>query len=86
MRAPCCEREGLNRGQWMPEEDKILVDYIEKHGHGNWRALPKQAGEFVHVQFQREQVRVQFQKHKSFAYFFSVRGRIKILIIFSVMN
>ncbi|KAG6475611.1 transcription factor MYB30-like [Zingiber officinale] len=44
VRAPCCEREGLNRGQWMPEEDKILVDHIEKYGHGNWRALPKQAG------------------------------------------
>ncbi|XP_074568385.1 transcription factor MYB30-like [Curcuma longa] len=44
VRAPCCEKEGLNRGQWMPEEDKILVDYIGKHGHGNWRALPKQAG------------------------------------------
>ncbi|XP_042436210.1 transcription factor MYB4-like [Zingiber officinale] len=44
VRAPSCEKEGLNRSQWMPEEDKILMDYIKKHGHGNWRALPKQAG------------------------------------------
>eukprot|EP01018_Ginkgo_biloba_P030533 Gb_39852 [translate_table: standard] len=35
---------GLKKGPWTPEEDKILIDYIKKHGHGNWRALPKQAG------------------------------------------
>ncbi|XP_058079514.1 uncharacterized protein LOC131227722 [Magnolia sinica] len=30
-------------GPWTPEEDQRLVDYIEKHGHGSWRALPKLA-------------------------------------------
>ncbi|KAI4369693.1 hypothetical protein MLD38_018107 [Melastoma candidum] len=43
-RAPCCEKMGLKRGPWTPDEDKILVAHIEKHGHGNWRALPKLAG------------------------------------------
>ncbi|KAF3775716.1 Transcription factor [Nymphaea thermarum] len=43
-RAPCCEKEGLKRGPWTPEEDKKLVDYIQKHGKGNWRTLPKNAG------------------------------------------
>ncbi|KAJ3682340.1 hypothetical protein LUZ60_014913 [Juncus effusus] len=43
-RAPCCEKVGLKKGPWSPEEDGTLVSYIEKHGHGNWRALPKQAG------------------------------------------
>ncbi|KAH7522091.1 transcription factor MYB4 [Ziziphus jujuba] len=44
VRAPCCEKMGLKKGPWTPEEDQILISYIEKYGHGNWRALPKQAG------------------------------------------
>lgn len=43
-RAPCCEKAGLKRGPWTREEDQVLVSYIQKHGHDNWRALPKQAG------------------------------------------
>ncbi|CAN6287972.1 unnamed protein product [Urochloa humidicola] len=43
-RAPCCEKEGLRRGAWSPEEDQRLVAYIRQHGHPNWRALPRQAG------------------------------------------
>ncbi|XP_073001907.1 myb-related protein Zm1-like [Typha latifolia] len=43
-RAPCCEKVGLNKGSWTPEEDIRLITYIRKHGHGNWRALPKKAG------------------------------------------
>ncbi|KAJ0248995.1 Transcription factor MYB15 [Hirschfeldia incana] len=43
-RAPCCEKMGLKRGPWTPEEDQILISFIHKHGHSNWRALPKQAG------------------------------------------
>ncbi|PNX89034.1 MYB-related protein MYB 4-like, partial [Trifolium pratense] len=35
---------GLKRGPWSLEEDQILTSYIQKHGHGNWRALPKLAG------------------------------------------
>ncbi|PSR86421.1 Myb-related protein like [Actinidia chinensis var. chinensis] len=44
VRAPCCEKMGVKRGPWTPEEDKILINYISHYGHGNWRALPKQAG------------------------------------------
>lgn len=44
VRAPCCEKMGLKKGPWTPEEDQILMSYIQKHGHGNWRALPKLAG------------------------------------------
>ncbi|KAL0456987.1 UNVERIFIED_CONTAM: Transcription factor [Sesamum latifolium] len=44
VRGPCCEKMGLKKGPWSPEEDQILVSYIQQHGHGNWRALPKQAG------------------------------------------
>lgn len=43
-RSPCCDENGLKKGPWTPEEDQILVDYIDKHGHGSWRALPKLAG------------------------------------------
>ncbi|XP_057469799.1 transcription factor MYB30-like [Actinidia eriantha] len=44
VRAPCCEKMGLKKGPWTQEEDKILISYIQQHGHSNWRALPKQAG------------------------------------------
>ncbi|KAB2009525.1 hypothetical protein E1A91_D10G176900v1 [Gossypium mustelinum] len=44
VRAPCCDKMGLKKGPWTHEEDQILISYIQKHGHENWRALPKQAG------------------------------------------
>ncbi|KAF0911715.1 hypothetical protein E2562_011713 [Oryza meyeriana var. granulata] len=44
-RSPCCEQDAdVKKGPWTPEEDKLLVDYIHKHGHGSWRRLPKNAG------------------------------------------
>nr|XP_025703597.1 transcription factor MYB111-like [Arachis hypogaea] len=43
-RAPCCEKVGLKRGRWTAEEDRILTQYIEEHGEGSWRSLPKNAG------------------------------------------
>ncbi|KAL8138935.1 hypothetical protein V2J09_004936 [Rumex salicifolius] len=43
-RAPCCEKMGMKKGPWTLQEDQILVSYIQRFGHGNWRALPKQAG------------------------------------------
>ncbi|XP_034891825.1 transcription factor MYB93 [Populus alba] len=43
-RSPCCDESGLKKGPWTPEEDQKLVKYIQKHGHGSWRALPKLAG------------------------------------------
>ncbi|CAM8925565.1 unnamed protein product [Rhodiola kirilowii] len=44
VRAPCCEKMGLKRGPWTAEEDQVLINFISLYGHGNWRALPKQAG------------------------------------------
>nr|CAB3447360.1 unnamed protein product [Digitaria exilis] len=47
-RAPCCDRsKGLKKGPWTPEEDKLLVDYIQTNGHGSWRLLPKLAGQEI---------------------------------------
>lgn len=43
-RSPCCEKNGLKKGPWTPEEDHKLITYIQKHGHGSWRTLPKNAG------------------------------------------
>lgn len=43
-RAPCCDKNGLKKGPWTPEEDQKLIDYIQKNGYGNWRTLPKNAG------------------------------------------
>lgn len=43
-RSPCCDENGLKKGPWTPEEDQKLMEYIQKHGHGSWRALPKLAG------------------------------------------
>ncbi|KAJ7962362.1 MYB transcription factor [Quillaja saponaria] len=44
-RTPCCDKKGLKKGPWTPEEDELLVNYIKKNGgHGSWRSLPKLAG------------------------------------------
>ncbi|XP_073036780.1 transcription factor MYB1-like isoform X1 [Primulina eburnea] len=43
-RSPFCSKEGLNKGAWTAMEDKILTDYVKKHGQGKWRKLPKKAG------------------------------------------
>ncbi|XP_071705927.1 transcription factor MYB16 [Rutidosis leptorrhynchoides] len=43
-RSPCCEKVGIKKGPWTPEEDKKLLAYIQEHGHGSWRLLPSKAG------------------------------------------
>ncbi|CAK7333667.1 unnamed protein product [Dovyalis caffra] len=43
-KSPVQDESGLKKGPWTPEEDERLIDYIHKHGHGSWRALPKLAG------------------------------------------
>jgi myb proto-oncogene protein len=45
-RGPCCDQDGVKKGPWTPEEDQLLVQYIQKHGLGCWRSLPKNAGFF----------------------------------------
>nr|XP_043605890.1 transcription factor MYB39-like [Erigeron canadensis] len=47
VRPPCCSESTsseLKKGPWTPEEDALLVRYIQEHGHDSWRALPKRAG------------------------------------------
>ncbi|GAB4852697.1 hypothetical protein Ancab_016911 [Ancistrocladus abbreviatus] len=44
-RAPCCDKATVKRGQWSPQEDTLLRNYIQTHGTGgNWIALPRKAG------------------------------------------
>ncbi|KAG2313791.1 hypothetical protein Bca4012_064417 [Brassica carinata] len=43
-RAPCCDKSKVKRGPWSPKEDLTLITFIQKHGHHNWRSLPKLAG------------------------------------------
>ncbi|KAL4569901.1 hypothetical protein LXL04_025548 [Taraxacum kok-saghyz] len=43
-RSPCCDKTGLKKGPWTPEEDLKLTQYIQIHGPGNWRTLPKNSG------------------------------------------
>jgi myb proto-oncogene protein len=42
--SPFQDESALKKGPWTPEEDQKLIDYIQKHGHGSWRALPMLAG------------------------------------------
>ncbi|CAK9867743.1 unnamed protein product [Sphagnum jensenii] len=43
-RKPCCDKVGLKKGPWTAEEDDKLVSFINTHGLGCWRAVPKLAG------------------------------------------
>ncbi|XP_073036380.1 myb-related protein 306-like [Primulina eburnea] len=43
-RPPCCDKIGVKKGPWTPEEDIILVSYVQEHGPGNWRAVPTNTG------------------------------------------
>ncbi|XP_006352640.1 myb-related protein Zm1-like [Solanum tuberosum] len=43
-RTACCDKSKVKKGPWTTSEDLKLISFIQKHGHGNWRALPKQAG------------------------------------------
>ncbi|CAJ2654971.1 unnamed protein product [Trifolium pratense] len=44
VRAPYFDENGTKKGAWSMEEDQRLIAYIERHGHPNWRQLPKVAG------------------------------------------
>lgn len=36
----------LKKGPWTSTEDAILVEYVKKHGEGNWNAVQKHSGLF----------------------------------------
>jgi hypothetical protein len=44
VRTPCCDKTGLKKGAWTPEEDRKLMAYVTRYGCWNWRQLPKFAG------------------------------------------
>ncbi|KAK1319783.1 Transcription factor GAMYB [Acorus calamus] len=43
-----CGRGGggvsLKKGPWTSAEDAVLVEYVQKHGEGNWNAVQKHSG------------------------------------------
>nr|CAD1817374.1 unnamed protein product [Ananas comosus var. bracteatus] len=44
-----CSNEGpvvvaLRKGPWTAEEDRILTEYVTKHGEGNWNVVQKNSG------------------------------------------
>ncbi|KAK7369570.1 hypothetical protein VNO80_11611 [Phaseolus coccineus] len=43
-RTPCCQKQHIFKGAWSKEEDQLLINYVNCHGEGNWRCLPKAAG------------------------------------------
>ncbi|CAH9088846.1 unnamed protein product [Cuscuta epithymum] len=43
-RPPCCDKQGVKKGPWTPEEDIMLVSYVQEHGPGNWRSVPSNTG------------------------------------------
>jgi hypothetical protein len=51
-RPPCCEKIGVKKGPWTPEEDIILVSFIQEHGPGNWRSVPNKTGKNNSLQFE----------------------------------
>ena len=48
-RASYCNKNGLKKGPWTLEEDQKLVNYIQVHGLGKWRNLPKNVGMFFYI-------------------------------------
>ncbi|KAF5458415.1 hypothetical protein F2P56_022442 [Juglans regia] len=44
VRTPRCDKNGLKKGTWTPEEDTKLISYVTRYGCWNWRQLPRFAG------------------------------------------
>jgi len=38
------EEVALKKGPWTTAEDAVLIDYVTKHGEGNWNAVQKNTG------------------------------------------
>ncbi|KAF2292221.1 hypothetical protein GH714_017185 [Hevea brasiliensis] len=36
--------QGLKKGPWTAAEDAILIEYVKKHGEGNWNSVQKNSG------------------------------------------
>ncbi|KAK4286207.1 hypothetical protein QN277_002796 [Acacia crassicarpa] len=44
VRSPFYDKNGVKKGAWSREEDEKLRAFVLRHGHTNWRQLPKLAG------------------------------------------
>ncbi|XP_065875670.1 transcription factor MYB101 [Euphorbia lathyris] len=40
----CVNIQGLKKGPWTAAEDAILMEYVRKHGEGNWNSVQKNSG------------------------------------------
>lgn len=38
------EWSGMKKGPWTAAEDAILMEYVKKHGEGNWNTVQKNSG------------------------------------------
>jgi len=38
------EEVALKKGPWTAAEDAVLIDYVTKHGEGNWNAVQRNTG------------------------------------------
>lgn len=47
VKTPSVDKNGIKKGLWSEEEDYVLKTFVERHGHKNWRQLPKYAGEII---------------------------------------
>lgn len=36
--------QGMKKGPWTATEDAILIDYVKRHGEGNWNSVQKNSG------------------------------------------
>ncbi|KAJ4821891.1 hypothetical protein Tsubulata_046212, partial [Turnera subulata] len=36
--------QGLKKGPWTAAEDAILIEYVKRHGEGNWNSVQKNSG------------------------------------------
>ena len=40
------QNQGWRKGPWTPEEDKLLIEYVNLHGEGRWSSVSRCAGNF----------------------------------------
>ncbi|KAL9233761.1 hypothetical protein vseg_008716 [Gypsophila vaccaria] len=43
-RSPSYNKEEVKKGPWTPEEDILLVSYVQEHGPNNWKVIPTNTG------------------------------------------
>lgn len=38
------QEQGCRKGPWTPEEDRLLIEYVNFHGDGRWSSVARSAG------------------------------------------